>query len=216
MQSYAACSSASMKRCDDRAAALRRIGAHWRDAYRRYHLNRPWSTLLPTRDELEALIEPDRVDTLRQIAGGAVYEGLGAHEHTPDEFPYCQRRPYLRRETIAMLEGQPKPPPPRVLDPNDPVALYEQARTRARAAVPQRSVVNVYAETMTARGAPYRVQLADRLHAIMPPVGVPSPAPRDFLITIAELAHTYKQSLHHQAVVVYSDLMNASEYRGRR
>jgi hypothetical protein len=133
----------------------------------------PWR--YPTRDELEAVIEADRADALHQAAGtGVRYHGLGSQlERTPDDFPYCQRRPYRRRRLTPTAPPVPAP-------------------------------------------ATYRVQLADRLHAIMPPPGVPSPAPRDFLIAIAELAHSYKQSLNQRAVVVYSDLMNASEYRGRR
>jgi hypothetical protein len=34
--------------------------------------------MLPTRDDLDALLDGDRVDTLRQVRGGVSYDGLGA------------------------------------------------------------------------------------------------------------------------------------------
>jgi hypothetical protein len=101
--------------------------------------------MLPTRDDLDALLVGDRVDTLRQVRGGVSYDGLGA---CMSPTPPPTRSVYQRRAPT------PPAPAPRITPvqppPGDhiPLSLEEFARL-AELKYGRRSIV-VYADEMNA------------------------------------------------------------------
>lgn len=60
---------------------------------------------IPTRDELAAVLDGDRIDTMRQIAGGAVYYGLGA---CSERSHYVDPKPRRARDVDDDSRSEPR------------------------------------------------------------------------------------------------------------
>lgn len=118
---------------DRRAVTIRRVAQRRRENVA-YSVRFGELLFWPTRDDLDAVLDADRVDTLRQVAGGVPYDGLGSCSEAPiyrpgrDEgapAPVAPRPwPYARRRHAPKPPAAPPPvsvtyaPPPR--DPYAP------------------------------------------------------------------------------------------------